>query len=296
MSKASSGPGESPAPAPPSPPGKGGSRCDAVTGRARCEEVQPPAGGSASLPVDCQPGHGDRGVPLFEKVFCGLGRLSKAAKDLGFHTVSIDKVCKAQGVKVLQLDLSRKEGRSLLKDVLDRPGVVWVHWAPPCGTFSRAREIRHPGGPRPLRDRNFVRGLPSLKDFRDRARVRAANSLVELMSSWCRHVSEKGVCWSIENPTNSLIWLFPGLSGLVAKSHVVTLHACMFGSTRRKSTTLVSNRSWFRRTAVLCSGDHAHESWGHRSRMKGSVFGRPLLRVLTRPSLPKRGRPAQGRL
>ena len=139
------------------------------------------------------------------EVFCGLGRLSKAAKDLGFHTVSIDKVCKAQGVKVL--DLSRKEGRSLLKDVLDRPGVVWVHWAPPCGTFSRAREIRHPGGPKPLRDRNFVGGLPSLKDFRDRARVRAANSLVELMSSWCRLLSEKGVCWSIENPTNSLIWL-----------------------------------------------------------------------------------------
>ena len=158
MSKASSGPGESPASTPLSPPGKGGPRCDAVTGRARCENVQPPIGGSAFSPVDCQPGQSDRGVPLFVEVFCGLGRLSKAAKDLGFHTVSIDKVCKAQGVKVLQLDLSRKEGRSLLKDVLDRPGLVWVHWAPPCGTFSRAREICHPGRTKAAEGSKFRKG------------------------------------------------------------------------------------------------------------------------------------------
>ena len=26
--------------------------------------------------------------------------------------------------------------------MFQQPGLAWVHWAPPCGTFSRAREIR----------------------------------------------------------------------------------------------------------------------------------------------------------
>ena len=31
-----------------------------------------------------------------------------------------------------------------------RDDVAWVHWAPPCGTFSRAREIPRPDAPQPL--------------------------------------------------------------------------------------------------------------------------------------------------
>ena len=72
----------------------------------------------------------------------------------------------------------------------------------------------------------------------------------------------------------------------MAKSHVVTLHACMFGSTRRKSTTLVSNRSWFRRTAVLCSGDHAHESWGQVTHEGKRVWSTSLESAYT-PQLAK---------
>ena len=64
------------------------------------------------------------------------------------------------------------------------------------------------------------------------------------MIAWRKHLSKKGVCWSIENLSNSLIWAYRGLSDMVAEAHVVHLHACLFGSQQKKATALVSNRSW----------------------------------------------------
>ena len=86
------------------------------------------------------------------------------------------------------------------------------------------------------------------------------------MTHWCRFLS------SGENPSNSLLWAYPGLNDLVATAHVVHLHACMFGSQRKKATALASNRSWFRKTAVQCSRDHPHASWGKTRSSLQSVW------------------------
>ena len=188
-----------------------------------------------------------------------MARLSKAARNLGFKAVPIDHVCKANGIKVLLVDVSTK-----------------VHWAPPCGTFSRAREIRRKGAPKPLRNLRHIKGFPNLRSMTDRVRVNAANKLVESMTHWCRFLSSKGVCWTIENPSNSLLWAYPGLDSLVASAHVVHLHACMFGSLRKKATALASNRSWFGKTAVQCSGDHPHASWGKTRSSGKSVWATSL--------------------
>ena len=45
-----------------------------------------------------------RCTPVFLEIFCGLARLSKAARRSGFP-VPVDDVMKAQGIKVLPLDL-----------------------------------------------------------------------------------------------------------------------------------------------------------------------------------------------
>ena len=88
----------------------------------------------ASLaPEEAQQGR----TPVFVEVFCGVARLSKAARNLGFKAVPLDHVCKANGIKVLQVDVSTKSGKAQLKGLLENPDVRWVHWAPPCGTFSR---------------------------------------------------------------------------------------------------------------------------------------------------------------
>ena len=142
--------------------------------------------------------------------------------------------------------------------------------------LSVAREIKRKGAPKPLRNLQRIKGFKSLKRMTDRARVNAANKLVESMTHWCRYLSSRGVCWSIENPSNSLIWAYPGLSDLVANAHV----ACMFGSQRKKATALASNRSWFRMTAVQCSGDHPHASWG-KTRSSGKPVWATSLRVRT---------------
>ena len=159
-----------------------------------------------------------------------------------------------------------------------------VHWAPPCGTFSRAREVRRKGGPLPLRNLSFVKGFRYLPRLSDRVRVKRANSLVELMTTWCRALSARGVCWSIENPSNSLIWAYPGLRELVQAAHVVHLDACMFGSRRKKATAIASNRTWFRRSGIKCSGDHPHESWG-KARSAGRTVWATSLESAYTPEL-----------
>ena len=221
---------------------------------------------------------------VFVEVFCGLARLSKAARDRGFSCAPIDHANKASGIKVLHIDLYDQAGRSLLKGVLENPDVRWVHWAPPCGSFSRAREVRSQGGPLPLRNLSFVTGFRYLPRLSDRVRVKRANSLVELMTTWCRALSARGVCWSIENPSNSLIWAYPGLRELVQAAHVLHLDACMFGSRRKKATAIVSNRTWFRRSGVKCSGDHPHESWG-KARSAGRTVWATSLESAYTPEL-----------
>ena len=151
-------------------------------------------------------------------------------------------------------------------------------------TFSRAREVRRQGGPLPLRNLSFVTGFRYLPRLSDRVRVKRANSLVELMTTWCRALSARGVCWSIENPSNSLIWAYPGLRELVQAAHVVHFDACMFGSRRKKATAIVSNRTWFRRSGVKCSGDHPHESWG-KARSAGRTVWATSLESAYTPEL-----------
>ena len=163
--------------------------------------------------------------------------------------------------QIHSLDLTSSLGQSLLQSMFQQPGLAWVHWAPPCGTFSRAREIRRPGAPPPLRNQRHIKGFPHLRGTNLR-RVQSANALVEFVAAQCRALSAKGICWSIENPTNSLMWSYPDLARAIDASHCVTFDACMHGSRRRKSTTIRANRSWFQGLQRTCDGSHAHLPWG----------------------------------
>ena len=75
---------------------------------------------------------------LFIEVFCGQANLSRAMADLGFATVSIDHADKSTVCKVLQLDILSPSGFAIFESVLARDRIFWVHFAPPCGTFSAA--------------------------------------------------------------------------------------------------------------------------------------------------------------
>ena len=103
--------------------------------------------------------------------------VSKAARDRGFSCAPVDHANKASGIKVLHIDLCGQAGRSLLKGVLENPDVRWVHWAPPCGTFSQAREVRRKGAPLPLETSALSKASGTFQDSRT---VSASNGQTHL--------------------------------------------------------------------------------------------------------------------
>ena len=73
---------------------------------------------------------------VFVEVFCGQANLSRAMGDLGFSVVPIDHYNKSTVCRVLTLDVLTDSGLALLLALLQRKRLFWVHFAPPCGTFS----------------------------------------------------------------------------------------------------------------------------------------------------------------
>ena len=75
--------------------------------------------------------------------FCaGSAGLTKALAAIGFDAVGVDWIRNRHRAKapVLRLDLSTTEGQASAWDMLSDHRVKFVHFAPPCGTFTRARQ------------------------------------------------------------------------------------------------------------------------------------------------------------
>ena len=75
---------------------------------------------------------------------------------------------------------------------------------------------------------------------------------------------KRNIPWSIENPTNSLMWELRFFLFAVVHGEWIHCHACAFGGTQKKLTTfLVSDAATFQPLERLCQGDHEHEPWGY---------------------------------
>ena len=82
--------------------------------------------------------------PLFLELCSGCGVLSATVASFGFDTMPVDHRHNKHRVhiKTFNLDLSDEHGWKTLRYVVEQCNVIAVHIAPPCGTCSRAREIR----------------------------------------------------------------------------------------------------------------------------------------------------------
>ena len=129
------------------------------------------------------------------EIFSGSGRLSLTAKEFGCRVDPVDHRGNRhnQHVRATSLDLSQpcamEELIALLRrhreQVHEEGGGLHVHFAPPCGTCSRAREVPLPRGQRgpvPLRSARHPAGLPTLTGT-DRDKVAAESSLYDLVSN-----------------------------------------------------------------------------------------------------------------
>ena len=115
------------------------------------------------------------------------------------QVISVDH-SSTKGVPILRIDICKSSQRKVLGELLRLDLVLYVHFAPPCGTASAARNVKP--GPPPLRSFDFPMGLRGLS-FVQKARVSAANFLYKWTCDMVLELDARGIGWSIENPASS---------------------------------------------------------------------------------------------
>ena len=205
---------------------------------------------------------------VFLELCAGSAVLSAMAQKHGYRVMPVDfkRNRHTPKCKVVSLDLSEDHAWDVLKYILETCDVVAVHFAPPCGTCSKARGIPMPDGspgPQPLRSSDHPLGLPDLTSL-DKIKVDAANRLYERMGKFIQWLDERGTAWIVENPTNSFLWDLCYFDYAVRKGTFAHCHACAFGGTRPKKTSFLSNRKAVGLMQKFCDDvePHTHEPWG----------------------------------
>ena len=147
----------------------------------------------------------DRDMPIFVETCAGSATLSFSIQRRGFEVYPIDRVRNRHRTqcRVLQLDLTVPSTWELWRRITDDYFCAGFHFGVPCGTCSRARGIPLEDGsegPPPLRDQDHVLGLPDLSEA-NRRKVETANILYERCCELILFLDERGIPWTVENPT-----------------------------------------------------------------------------------------------
>ena len=139
-----------------------------------------------------------------------------------------------------------------LVEVVRSRQVLWLHAAPPCKTFSRARRHDRHGKVDALRTQARPEGIDTSPD------VSMANLLAKRTAALARETYKVGGYFSIENPFDSFIWDLRDFKGLIDLDGVskVYLDMCMHGSPHKKPTGIVTNAPWI--VEIKCDGSHKH--------------------------------------
>ena len=237
-----------------------------VASNVGVEPTEPRAGGNKF--------HGQAVKDIFVlELFAGTARLTKCFGRKGFKAMAFDKTNKrSEGQSVIEYDLSNTDEVDSLISFISTHAeqIALIHFAPPCGTASRARGkrlrfLKDHGikEPRPLRDDVHPDGFAHLQGS-DKLRTELANLLYENTVRIAQAAIEMHVAVTIENPTNSLMWKtspFVNLFSEHPELTFVTFHNCAHGGARDKLTSFATNVSWFQSLELRCDGQHTHAPW-----------------------------------
>ena len=216
--------------------------------------------------------HPDRAADCLTMELCaGSASLSASLKQLGFQALAYDHSKNRHHCKhsVLNVDLSDPDTFMMLSDIIANHAVVYVHFAPPCGTASRARhrpisyKLKQKGvpEPKPLRSEEEPAGLSTLYGD-DLARVLSANRIYDMVVRVADLCSKLKVFCSIENPRSSYFWLYPGMPDLLRNGFQdVDFHGCMHGGERARWCRWRVNSSFLSSLAIQCDNSHPHAPW-----------------------------------
>ena len=196
----------------------------------------------------------------------GSAMLSAILKRDGFDSIAVDFSGNRHRphMHVLSLDLRLDSTWRFLEYAVFTRILFHCHAGPPCGTCSRARGIRLPDGrdgPKPLRSEQYPMGFPWLVDD-DYRRVHSANLVYLKLCKFIRWLASLNIGFSVENPTNSILWWVPEYVSMMDISFFVNFDSCMFGSERLKRTSFLTNVPELKAMAVCCNGSHNHKPWG----------------------------------
>ena len=129
---------------------------------------------------------------MFAELFAGEGGLQDTLCEMR-PELSAKKFDKISG----GLDLNDDRQLALMTRQID-VGIVWMHFAPPCSTFSRVRRTDVHGRCKILRTEESIYG------FGDEA-AEEANSLARRTFALAELQYKRGMYFSIENPWDSYI-------------------------------------------------------------------------------------------
>ncbi len=96
----------------------------------------------------------------------------------------------------------------------------------------------------------------------EKVKVQQANQLYQQASKFRMELILMGHAIIVENPTHSWLWELPMIAPILVHCVFVDLHACMYGSTRKKLTSLLTNETALLALAIQCDGQHSQEAWG----------------------------------
>ena len=189
---------------------------------------------------------------LIIEVFAGTARLSITAREAGFRSLSVDKTSdRCKGAHIAIFDLTKQSDVDSLKQLIkdEHLNIAWIHYAPACGTASRAREKKIPSleargipVPKPLRSDSEPLGL-STSEGLDRIRVEAANVIYFNTCELIRWANSFDIPCSLENPANSIFWLIPFVAKMLEDlgGYDNNFHNCCHGGLRKKTDEMVGD-------------------------------------------------------
>ena len=146
-------------------------------------------------------------------IFSGTAGVAASFIQLGGDALGMDHMVDKKRMRgpIAKTELCKKETQDQVISWLEQGKVDGVMLAPPCGTSSRAREIpvfesgRKRAAPRPLRNKRWPNGIPSLRGV-DALKVKLANKLYAFtrrVIDTCIRLHIPFIC---ENPWRSWMW------------------------------------------------------------------------------------------
>lgn len=183
----------------------------------------------------------------FADLFAGTGGVSRAVQKLGFSAREWELVHGENH------DLTKPLVQYKLKSDIDRGLVLAAMLAPPCSSFSQARDRTMV-----IRDRGHPWGLEGLPAH-EQEKVKIGNACFRAAVKVIRWLDRYKIPWILENPSTSKCWYLPPIVSLEKANHTFSFVTdfCQFGTRWRKRTKfLVGNlcEDDIARCRRLCQG------------------------------------------